>query len=113
MLERCSLCGLCKSECPIFRIIKRETVSPRGKLILMKSGVLDKIFHICNLCGACDEKCPVNVKIKDEIRKRREDMIAEGMETAANKEMIDNIREFGNPYGKVEKDKKPDRLYGC
>ena len=52
MLEKCSLCGLCKSECPVFRIIKRETVGPRGKVILMKSNILDKILYLCCLCGA-------------------------------------------------------------
>ena len=40
-------------------------------------------------------------------------LVEKGIETEKNKEMIKNIREFGNPFGKLEKDKKIKELFCC
>lgn len=112
-LKRCSLCGLCKENCPVFSLIIEETVSPRGKATLVKKELLDKIFYMCSLCKACEQTCPANVKLTAAFRDERAKLVDKGIETEKNIEMIKNIREFGNPFGKLEKDKKIKELFCC
>ena len=73
--------------------------------------IYDKIVYECSLCKACEEKCPLNLKLCDAFRKARKVLVESGKETEENKEMIKNIKEFGNPFGKVSG--KIGKLYCC
>ena len=112
-LKDCTMCGLCKANCPIFKATKSETKGPRGRAIILKNDMLDDIIHQCTLCDSCIVECPENIDLPGEIRKAREKAIESGHETPANKIMIDNIRNHGNPFGKQEKGKIPKDLYCC
>lgn len=112
-LEKCSNCGLCKSICPVFKALLEETTSARGKANLIKKEVLDEVYYVCSLCGACKISCPAGIDLPEEIKKMREKMVNIKAETNANKKMIKNIREYGNPFGKVEEGKIPKDLYCC
>ena len=106
----CLMCGLCKYNCPVFKVTLKETLSPRGKAVLIKKGVYDKnVFYMCSLCKACEETCPVKVDIG--IRKARENLVSQRKETEANKKMMINIKKYGNPFGKPGE--KPKDLYCC
>lgn len=96
-LEKCSLCGKCKEVCPVYNVVKKETVSPRGKAILIKKDILDKTFYICTLCGACAEICPNKVDLPKHIKKRRSLLVEKGVESKKNREMVENIRTKGHP----------------
>ena len=96
----CCFCGLCKVECPVFKASLKEIVSPRGKAILKKKNLPDRIFYICTLCGACKEACPIKVSVG--IRKMREKLVEKGVETKANKKMKESIKRFGHPFEDVE-----------
>ena len=109
--EDCHKCGMCKANCPIYKILLSETKSPRGKIILADKNILDKTFYNCSLCGACDEDCPLGISITDEIIKMREKLVEEGITTEPNTQMIKNIREFGNPYGKHDKRKNVEVIW--
>lgn len=111
IVEKCVECGMCKSLCPVFRIVREETVSPRGKAILLNNNVYDKIVYECSLCKACEEKCPLGLKLCTAFKKARLVLCEEGKETEENKEMIKNIRDAGNPFGK--ENKKTGKLYCC
>ncbi|MFA4960378.1 MAG: 4Fe-4S dicluster domain-containing protein [Candidatus Pacearchaeota archaeon] len=112
VLSPCIKCGMCKSLCPVFKSLREESVSPRGKAILLSEKTLDKIVFQCNLCKACEEKCPLNLKICEAIRKAREAMVLSKKELKENKEMIENIRNTGNPFGK-NTIKEDGKLYCC
>jgi fumarate reductase (CoM/CoB) subunit B len=108
----CIKCGMCKSLCPVFKVLREESVSPRGKAIILSDKILDKIVFQCNLCKACEEKCPLNLKICDAINRARESLVLSGKELKENKEMIENIRKSGNPFGDAQN--TPDaKLYCC
>lgn len=112
-LELCSYCGLCKHNCPVFRVLLNESYSPRGKSILLKKKMLDEIFYVCALCRACEESCPAGVKLPDMIRAAREELARNGMAPDETKEMMKNIREHGNPFGKFKKGEIPKDLHCC
>ena len=97
-MPRCNECGMCKEDCPVFRALKRESVSPRGFAILQKKEVYDKIVYLCSLCGNCIKSCPYGVDLK--LREFREKTVENNVESSGNKKVIDNLRKFGNPYGK-------------
>ncbi|CAG0995206.1 partial heterodisulfide reductase subunit C2, partial [Anaerolineae bacterium] len=69
-IDKCVRCGTCRSTCPTFKVIGRETSCARGRVTLiaehMKGGVgLTETYlkHLkeCTLCGACKSKCPNGV----------------------------------------------------
>lgn len=112
-LKDCTLCGLCKSNCPVFKATKLETKSARGRAILLKNSIEDDTISQCTLCSSCKIECPEGIDLPDEIRKARERQVKSKKETPANKIMIENIRKHGNPFGKYEKGKIPKELYCC
>ena len=108
---KCVKCGFCRSCCPVFSVLMSEVDSPRGKAILMQKDFLDELFYNCTLCKACKFTCPLSLDI--DVAEIRQKLVKNGITTEANEKMIKNIREFGNPFGKVEKGKKPKDLYCC
>jgi Fe-S oxidoreductase len=111
VFDACIQCGMCKSRCGVFRVLREEQYSPRGKRDLLSKKIMDKILFECNLCKACEESCPLDVKVCDAVLKSREAMVLLGKGLKGNEEMIGNIRKKGNPFrnGKIDKDK----LYCC
>lgn len=112
IFDSCIKCGMCKTLCPVFKVLKEESVSPRGKAIILSDKIMDKIIFQCNLCKGCEQKCPLDIKICDGVRKAREAMVLKGKGLKANKEMIENVRKFGNPFGKGNA-KDLEKLYCC
>jgi len=112
VFDLCIKCGMCKALCPVFKVLKEERVSPRGKAIILSDKVMDKVLFECTLCKGCEQACPLDVKICDGVRKAREAMVLKGKGLKGNEEMIANVRKYGNPFGKMtEKDK--EKLYCC
>jgi glycolate oxidase iron-sulfur subunit len=111
IFQNCIKCGMCKSLCPVFKAMKEEEVSPRGHGILISEKKINELLFQCTLCKACEQKCPLNIKICDAIKKTRESMVLDDNGLKSNKQMIKNIQETGNPFGKDKPDK--DKLYCC
>ena len=107
----CIECGLCREACPVFMIQRRESISPRGKAILAGRGALALTFYQCTLCRTCRVVCPVDHDPDGE--KLRTGLVAQGFETEANREMIANIRKYGNPFGPLKEGEIPKTLTCC
>ena len=100
ILESCVRCGMCKAICPVFRVLREEPITPRGKVHLLSDKTLDKVMVQCTLCKGCEQKCPLGIKVCDAIKKAREAMVLMGKGLKSNEEMVENVRKYGNPFGK-------------
>lgn len=69
---KCVGCGKCKSVCPSYNVRRREGVSPRGRVALIKSrlgGEEDfaeayvRDIKDCTLCASCFSNCPNEVNV--------------------------------------------------
>ena len=63
----CIKCGLCMNTCPVYRQLRFEGVSPRGKVQLIKkilegkleiSEYFSRLLGTCLLCETCMVNCP-------------------------------------------------------
>lgn len=97
--QKCNMCGLCKSNCPIYNTTNKETKSPRSKLLLIKENLITKEFHNCLMCDACKFECPSEIDIPKEIKKARIALINSMQESEEVKMIINNLRNKGNIYG--------------
>src|SRR5205085_9464620 len=69
-LAKCVQCSLCLPHCPTFRVTGDETMSPRGRIALMRavqnSGApltaeVADAFTTCVQCRGCETACPSGV----------------------------------------------------
>lgn len=107
----CIECGLCREVCPVFTILRQEHISPRGLAILANEKILSTVLYQCTLCRACRVACPVGHDPVGEAT--RAGLVAQGIETEANRTMIANIRQYGNPFGALQEGEIPKTLTCC
>jgi glycolate oxidase iron-sulfur subunit len=76
--EQCARCGSCTAVCPVYRVTGRESLTARGKLHLLGTGlaaapspVFQDLFAQCLLCGACEQACPRGLPIRNLIVEAR------------------------------------------
>ncbi len=107
----CIECGLCREACPVFSVLRQEHISPRGLSILAGRNVASVVFYQCTLCRACRVACPVGHDPAGEGV--RAGLVAQGVETEANRVMMANIRQYGNPFGPLQEGEIPKTLTCC
>lgn len=120
MEKKCTNCWLCKEICPVYKALKNEAVSPRAKnniyeKIINKEIEIDSdfFFNFCNWCRACEVVCPIWFWF--DVVKVREELLQMWYIKEENKKMIENIKKYRNPFGKIDYNSKqpPDKLYCC
>ncbi len=89
-LDKCVQCGLCLSSCPTYRVTGDETMSPRGRIALMRhvqhrgapltAEVVDA-FETCIQCRGCEPACPSSVPYGHLIEQTRSVLVASGAST--------------------------------
>lgn len=99
IIEKCINCGLCKFNCPVYRILREEKYSPRGKAILLNNDYFNKLIYNCTLCKACEESCPLKLKLCDAFLKLRKILIGQGKGFLENKKIIKNLSKSDNIFG--------------
>lgn len=80
-LNTCVSCGLCLPHCPTFRVTGAESMSPRGRIQLMRevqdnnAPVDDDVlrsFESCVQCRGCEPACPSSVPYGHLMEQTRE-----------------------------------------
>ncbi|MFH1448419.1 MAG: LUD domain-containing protein [Candidatus Micrarchaeota archaeon] len=107
----CINCGACNNLCPPYRQVLDffggKYPGAKGIIYAMLEGE-GKRNYMCNLCYNCERCCPAKIDLPKYIREARGKLRME-----SDKDMIKRIREYGNPFGKLEKGQTPDKLYCC
>lgn len=75
-IHKCSKCGLCQGECPIYKVTGSDCTVSRGMFIMLRgllkgdiqmSKTLNRYLNLCLKCGACTRFCPSGIDIVDVI----------------------------------------------
>jgi glycolate oxidase iron-sulfur subunit len=87
LLNRCVKCGQCRSVCPVFKSVNRETAVARGKMALLQAALdapgglgprLASSLSLCLLCGTCTASCPNEAQAHEAIRRARATLARDG-----------------------------------
>ena len=75
-IHKCSKCGLCQAECPIFKITGNDCSVSRGQFVMLQgiikgdlkmSKTINRYLDLCLKCGACSKFCPAGIDVVDVI----------------------------------------------
>ena len=89
-LNKCVQCGLCMPACPTYRATGDETLSPRGRIALMRAvqdegatvhGEILDSFETCIQCRGCEPACPSGVPYGHLIEQARGELTRAGIVT--------------------------------
>ena len=85
-LNKCVQCGLCLPHCPTYRVTGDESMSPRGRIALMRevqnhdAPISDEVleaFETCVQCRGCEPACPSGVPYGHMMERARETLADE------------------------------------
>lgn len=75
-IKKCSKCGLCQAECPIYQITGNDCTVSRGffnmlngfiKRDLKLSRTMNRYLDLCLKCGKCSKFCPSGIDVVDVV----------------------------------------------
>jgi glycolate oxidase iron-sulfur subunit len=103
IIEKCMKCGLCKQTDAVYKVMREEQFSPRGKIIILENEDYDeKIFYMDTLSGACEKICPLGIKMHEAVMKARKVLAERNKAPKEAKEIIKNLEKSGNIFGESE-----------
>jgi len=82
---RCNRCGYCQAACPIYDVLRREPITARGRIQLLRaitegklplSETVSRLIYSCTDCQSCRVSCPGGVHT-DEIFAVARQLLAE------------------------------------
>ncbi|AKG91912.1 CoB--CoM heterodisulfide reductase [Geoglobus ahangari] len=104
----CVQCHYCRV-CPAFQSLKWESVSPRGRMYLLKGIAKGQIepdsiavedFYKCTTCGACEVVCQTSIPLIEVWERARAEFVEAGKAPLpAHRKMREVAEKNGNPYG--------------
>lgn len=97
----CIHCGACYDLCP--------TWNCSGEMPKVRS---EKTIFNCTLCQNCTFNCPAKIDWQNIARIRRSQFTDQNLNTEHNLKMIENVRQYGNPFGDIG-DGPPAELFCC
>ncbi len=108
---KCSRCGFCQAVCPVYGATLRPGLNARGKMLLLKEvmdekielddQLIDSLFQ-CTTCASCAENCPSGVNVPEIIKAARKDMVHIGSCHPAFKGMHEVLQKHTNIYAEDE-----------
>jgi len=119
---RCINCGACINFCPVYNQLGNNYGSQNyiGAKGLVYSSVLEGLKNAkengsfkCTFCGGCYQNCPMMIDLPKMVKKVRERQHEKSVQTDQNKQMLEEVKDHGNPFGKKVEGETPDKLYCC
>lgn len=104
----CINCRACGAVCPrSFFGEGEEYRTPRELVLLRFTGGLketvDEGLYNCSLCGGCKIACPLSIPLPDFLQRIRQEIVEDELVPEKHLMLGENIKNFGNPYGKGDK----------
>ncbi|MEM4396149.1 MAG: (Fe-S)-binding protein [Candidatus Woesearchaeota archaeon] len=99
-LEKCTLCGFCNIDCPVFKVLREEESSARGRMFMLKEEIYEELLYLCTLCKSCEKKCINGIKLTELFLKARK-------KYPRNEKLMENLRKTNNAIG------ESDEWYCC
>jgi Fe-S oxidoreductase len=100
--DKCMNCGLCNTVDPIATAVKKESALSRYKVVLAKGEKPSPLFYLSTDPGLQEAICPVGVKFGEIFEQMRAKNVSEGVTTAPNEKMRENMRKYGHPYDNMD-----------
>jgi Fe-S oxidoreductase len=105
-INSCAQCNYCRI-CPAYTVEKWESVSPRGRLYMLKlllqgheiDTVMLKNYFKCTLCGLCESVCTVDLPLHHIWEETRNRLGRIKGYLPAHRKLADNIAIQMNIYG--------------
>lgn len=75
-IHKCSKCGLCQKDCPVYKVTGNDCSVSRGQFIMLKrflngdlkmTNGINRYLELCLKCGKCSQACPSGVDVVDII----------------------------------------------
>lgn len=104
IVEKCNYCGLCKELDPVFKVLREEAQSSRGRAILFSKNIFDKNIFADPLSGQCKISCPFDIDLDLAIRKARKVLNLKNRQHSANKKILKKIQNKQNPFEQEQED---------
>jgi heterodisulfide reductase subunit D len=107
----CSWCADCVARCPVYIEEGWESVTPRGKLLMIKGqlkgwhpmteGAIKRLYS-CTSCKLCSDICTTGfIDPPEIIRVARTELVRAGMAPLSEHKKMDSaLQQSKNPYGK-------------
>lgn len=75
-IHKCSKCGLCQAECPVYKVTGNDCSVSRGQFVMLQGIIngtlkmtktINRYLDLCLKCGACSKFCPSGINVVDVI----------------------------------------------
>jgi len=107
IVMECVSCGLCQSNCPIYKQTTLEANSAKGKMTLLYAvfqgwlewqDITDRLYE-CTTCKNCQTTCLSGLDISVVVEAARAELVERGIGDPVAKQIVENIRRTHNPFG--------------
>ena len=108
-IEYCSYCPkLCRFSCPVAQVVHSETVTPTGKMTLLRL-VRDQVvpfdsetadvFYRCTGCLISRTYCEHRIEVMPALEAARAEAVARGVAPVRAMQALETWQKQGNPFG--------------
>ena len=101
-------CGCCKDQCPMYSEIVEESISPKGRNLLIRAvcaGIVEpdertvRIAYSCLLCKRDEYNCSAKLKNADATEAFREYLVDKGLPLLKEHGLlVKSLENYGNPW---------------
>lgn len=107
IIMECVSCGLCQSNCPIYKQTNLESNSAKGKMTILFAllegwlnwdEVAERMYE-CTTCKNCQATCLSGLDIPAVVEAARAELVKRGLGNEISAQLVVNMQKTHNPFG--------------
>ncbi len=111
IIMECVSCGLCQSNCPIYKQTNLESNSAKGKMTILFAllegwlnwdEVAERMYE-CTTCKNCQATCLSGLDIPAVVEAARAELVKMGLGNEISAQLVKNMQKTYNPFGEDPK----------